>query len=431
MRTYTYLLLIVILYSCNDLSFDERLTLPVVEMLEATAIDETGVTLNALVHDLGNENVVRGSFNWFPKGKKYFVEQERLLIDVNLNEHQTISARVDHDLIDDEIYIGRFIIELENEKIYSDTIQFTSKGATWEPFKKEILSAIGPLNSAEFCFWAQDEIFITGGDRPGDPLFIYNIEEEKGWQPVSNIPPTRLFGQYLMSYNNKIYSAGHSLYSSAEHAGLWVTDNVENDFTRLGDIPIAAYNAKFRFEVNGIGYMSSRGTSGGFWRFDLEDYQGVTDIGPLPFEGGAYQYYSFVCNDLAYVFFSEPVDNADQFPFYNNQLWVFDPETLFWEQLADYPGVGRDFFTTATDHQRYLYVGMGAPGHVNTSTTDPRSIDDDFWRYDVTNNSWEFIGYGLYSVNLLTYDAGIKNGKHYFMLGSMMSISPDEIKPID
>ncbi|MEL6973430.1 MAG: hypothetical protein AAFO02_24960, partial [Bacteroidota bacterium] len=92
MKRLALLLLLMVLlnWSCQDFSFDERLKLPVVEMLPVS-VDQDGATFTSVIHDIGSNFIVRAYFNWYPKGREFFIEDELYREDVVLNDQKEVT----------------------------------------------------------------------------------------------------------------------------------------------------------------------------------------------------------------------------------------------------------------------------------------------------------------------------------------------------
>lgn len=130
----------------------------------------------------------------------------------------------------------------------------------------------------------------------------------------------------------------------------------------------------FGFALDGMGYVVSGGSDfgerGEFYQYDptfdwwiqLDDFPGSARgfaIGDI-WDGKAYFGFGYDGNtDL-------------------NDLWVFDPETMEWDQLADCPCEPRTH-PAFVAHNDKIYVGLGSgSGNLN-----------DWWEYDMATDAWE------------------------------------------
>jgi len=411
MKKLFYIFLIFCIASCNDndIEFEESVNLPLVEMKETTNIDETGVTLNAFVHHLGTENIIRSSFNWYLKGKQYNIEDDRFLIDVELQKYEALNVRIDRDLIKGYDYEGRFIIELEDKKMYSNTISFFSQGAKFEPIQ---LESAGIIDNPIFS--GLDKIFnprgsISANSITEGQIFAYQ-EDQQFWAEISSEFNALVLDGIFQSDHNSILSIGKSSYNSAEEVGLWRLDDFNSNFERLGDISYSFFPEKFSFVFGDICYSNSADWD--LVSFNVENYQGVNILDPIPFVNiptdDASRYHAMQVNNEGYIFFSSPSTGSDG-PFHPNQFWKFNPSNLEWSQLPEFPGTGRDLFAVSTDSEKYIYVGLGSKNY-----DQPYTIEGDIWRFNIVENIWELIGW---APNVPWYHPFVnaieKNGKNY------------------
>lgn len=431
MKNVLSIVILILLTSCDEIPIHRSAALPIFEILEAIDINETGVTLKGYVYQLGSEKIIRSSFNWYPKGKKRFVENERFLMDMTMTPGE-ISVRIDRDLVPDDKYEARIIIELENEKIYSSSIEFTSQGAANQPIRLENRTDELGLSTDAFAFWAWDNISIATrlGSLSGVELHTYNIQQEK-WTGINSSPSGLLFQKCLYASDQRLLFAGTIAFNSAESTGLWYLDDLDDDYVRVGDYP-QHHRVKFNFLLNNRFYAAMY--DGELEYSEIDNYDGLKSIGPLPFSTDAYAYYSFEVAGKAYVFFSDPQRINDE-AVYTSQFWVFDPSTTEWTERTNFPGAGKDFFGTSTDGSRYIFVGMGAIGR-DQNVINAAALEGDLWRYDIIEDTWEFIGWSPTNAPVLpSVNPRIQNGKHHLILGriapiSVLSISPDQISPL-
>lgn len=435
MKHAVYFSLLALLLSCDKLSFPDDATLPIVEMLEVTEVDNTGATLKAYVHHLGTQRIVRSSFNWYPNGKTQFLEEERYLTEVALQESSEISTRITRDMVPGVGYEARVIIELEGEKIYSNTVEFTSRGATQQPIRMEDATESLYVISDVFALWGLDNIYMATdlGGTSRMNLHTYNVTQTR-WTTVNESLNGLLFSSCFYADDQRIYFAGRIAYNSGEPSGLWYLDSPDGDFVRVGDFPVFRSQIRFSFALGDRFYTATQ--EGRLGYFELENYQGLIDLGPLPFSsnGNAHHYYSFEVGGKALVFFSEPQEVTYP-PQYSNQFWMFDPTTATWTKRSDYPGAGKDFFVSSSDGERYLFLGLGAVG-TDGSLTNRLASQGDIWRYDLLEDNWEFIGWSPINKPIMpSITPRIKDGKHHVVTGgigsiNVISISPDQISPL-
>ncbi|MEL7250002.1 MAG: hypothetical protein AAFO03_16355 [Bacteroidota bacterium] len=386
MKRLALLLLLMVLlnWSCQDFSFDERLKLPVVEMLPVS-VDEDGATFTSVIHDIGSNFIVRAYFNWYPKGREFFIEDELYREDVVLNDQKEVTLKIDRDLLDGVTYIGRLVIELEEFRVYSNTVEFVSQGATNEPI--QYAPPNGPSGVSFFSqyFLYQDEIYIVGRDG-----IAQLSTQDNQWLNV-NIDPDRIYESAFQAQGNRIICAGENSSSSSEENGLWFCPDFENSCFRVSNAPFSRIGLGFSFIIDDICYVNQ---GSAMYSFNTQSFQGINTLTDIPFIprniSTSVRHYGFSTGGKGYVLVGFEETENEQGPYFQQQLWSFDPVSGEWSQLSDYPGTGRVHFTTSTDNEQFIYVGLGAESRQNINP-----IDGDFWRYDVVNNQWSFIGYGF------------------------------------
>lgn len=402
------ILLFISFLSCSELRFDNELPLPIVRMTEVSDIDSSGVTLKAFVHHLGSGNIIRSSFNWYPKYKFYVLEEDRFLIDVKLRNQTELSIRIDRDLMPGVEYEGRFIVELENEKIYSPPISFMSKGALFNPIQIKKKFNAPDLSSRALAFAGLGKVFIVNSYD----IFVYQ-EEQDSWELRPVLIRDRLKTGF-QSANNSIfgYDPPHNL--------LWRLDDFDSGTVKLGTFSPSEFAPKFSFVINDICYVNTVD-----WKlssFSVDNFEGVNVASKLPFPKNAYEYYAFGVKDKGYVFFSNP-EVVSSGPFQSHQFWQFDPNSSSWQQMPDFPGTGKDYFSISTDEEQYIYVGMGTNGRMSPYYFDSAIKEGDIWRYDTVANKWEFIGWSPEDSHFFPFKNSVeKNGKIYFITSQSVNV---------
>jgi N-acetylneuraminic acid mutarotase len=91
-------------------------------------------------------------------------------------------------------------------------------------------------------------------------------------------------------------------------------------------------------------------------------------------------------------------------PGLNRELWRYDTENNSWEQMSDFPGVGR-FNATSFVINNFAYVGGGQSYSSNEALQD-------FYKYDLVNDVWSQIRDFPYPLSSAT---GLSNGEKGFV----------------
>ncbi len=376
MRIITLMTIVLVLNGCDKLVFDDQLNFPVIEMLDAVQIDETGATLRAKVYNFNSQDVVDAYFNWYPSTISRFKEDVRFIQRVDITEGE-ISTRISRDLLVDERYSYRLIIELADKKIYAAPISFISKGATNNPFS--FLTPSPPQQSGTFgqSFRAFGEFYMDTNEG----LFQYKTQNNS-FALVNNtrrvLSVRRVINDEFI-FNTFPRSGTDSIniikYSSTEDPGQ--TIGIYHN-----SLPIGLYG----FSNLNKGYLVF--SNGQIGQFDIENFQGITIIGEIPSISEELAFYSFVINNKVYIIASEKGAPEET----RNFFWKFDLVSLRWETVPPFPGVGKYYFSTGSDGENFIYCGFGTLGRGRNSF-NLGVLEGDMWRYDIRNNRWEFIGW--------------------------------------
>jgi hypothetical protein len=383
-------LIAVSLTACSKIPIHESLRLPLFDTPTITEISPSGVTFSAFVHQTGAVPILRSSFNWYPVDQFFEIENDRFKIDVDLRDQQEASARLDRDLIPNMKYALRLIIELENQKIYSDTVHFDSQGATFMPIREPKITSEGGgfglpgLNNEWLLFRSSPDNFSQS------QLFSFDPAQED-WVRIDQNYPSFIVNDYFQTVDNQIFSLGKEMpFNSASDYGIWTMDDYTTGFDQFDALPSPGpFRNNFGFTINGETYAPTRDWE--LARFELGNFQGTTILGDIPFPNNTYQYHSTVAQDKGYIFFSDP-DFFTGSIIHSHQFWVFSPASNTWQRLADFPGTGKDKFAFVSDGNRYIYVGLGTVGR-NDNSTDNRIQAGDLWQYDIETDQWAFMGW--------------------------------------
>ena len=263
--------------TCDKLPIDDSLALPLVEIPKVSNIDNQGVTFSTYVHQIGDEPILRSSFNWYPANKTFQIENERYMIDVELKDQQEASVRLDRDLVPNTEYVARLIIELENQKIYTDTINFMSKGSSFSPIGAPISTSFDGLHI--FNGLNNDQVLLTTQNR----LFPYDPIQGDWIENSFYIFSTPLI-RYFQTVNNKMYGIAwyQNEFSQALFQAIWSMSNYELGFDQYIELPSPLpFETTFAFTLNGTTYAPSPDWN--LVSLNLDDYQGVTAVTDIPF----------------------------------------------------------------------------------------------------------------------------------------------------
>ncbi|MDF1698919.1 MAG: hypothetical protein P1U56_23900 [Saprospiraceae bacterium] len=382
MKVLRYIFLIVMVGSCSDPKLSDDFLYPVVIMDEVTNIDSTGLTLNARIYHEGSEEVLRSSFNWYPKGKKIFAEEERFLLDVEWKPGTPLSVRIERDLIRGIEYEAKFIIELENQKIYSSSVSFISQGAIYQPIRLKSKFAFGGTTSSVVRQGIGNVFIDINHDYNSEGIInVYNPDVDQ-WGLNNTIVP----GGYIRS----IFSSSNQYLMVADQGKLSVIESFDKPKRDITEVASGSFRTKLSFIVDNMcyGYNSDWKLT----RFNILNFDGFEVLQDIPISNNALEYYTFVIGTDVYVFFSE-YNLSPSSQISANQLWKYDSINDGWEQMKSFPGTGKDWFSVSTDNKQYIYVGMGAFGRDIFNWVNRKVIEGDIWRYNIMNGNWEFIGW--------------------------------------
>lgn len=137
----------------------------------------------------------------------------------------------------------------------------------------------------------------------------------------------------------------------------------------------------FAFVVRDTGYImvgqSPNGLRADVYRYSAEQDEWTQ----LPdFPGGTRGYgIGDTWEDKAYFGFGTGTSPGESVETQKNDLWVFDPSTNEWTELAPCPCLPR-LHPAFVAHQGNIYMGMGRASGVGNL--------DDWWQYNIETNTW-------------------------------------------
>ncbi|MEN0003146.1 MAG: hypothetical protein AAF798_03345 [Bacteroidota bacterium] len=411
------LLFLLSLSSCTDLKFEGEHQFPVVDFIGLERVDETGFVLTGEVLFKGNDPNLEAYANWYPVDASYFREQAAFLEPFELPSSGKFRVPVNRNVINGLRYDAGFVFRSGDQSIYLDSVAtFETLGSSTaaiklldeRPFTNSVIREAFLLNSFERTFY----LLLRQGVAP-DLFPVNSITGELG-APIDNAR-IFFFGFIIAASEEVIYaSSKKSLFSSIDENGLWrITGDITQEPERIADFPILTNEMLFSTAAGEHAYIAKN--DGQLVRFPLSNYQGLETLSDLPISIEAHTYYPVAIGNKIYVFFSTPGMAAGT-DFHEHELWEYAIDTDSWTLISTtFPGSGRDEFIVNSDGQRYLYIGNGAIG-TDQDNFFPRSVNGDIWRYDLMNNSWEFVGLlPTDAVNVRVLNPRAQNDKIYLM----------------
>ena len=214
------------------------------------------------------------------------------------------------------------------------------------------------------------------------------------WKKITEIPsiPRGKVASFIIG--SKIYlccgTMGDILLEQDILPDVWEYDLDKDTWTRKADFPgIKRYSA-FGFSLNGKGYIGAGCKRYGYYNIlkDVWQYDPVNDswvlIGNIPEIAGIYIEHGLIAfsnSQNGFLGFRDQYPNIESF-------WKFNDVLLTWEKASPKPGYWQN--ATGFTIENNIFVGLaeigtGLPVYQGTK---------DFYKYDVTSNSWINIGFG-------------------------------------
>lgn len=234
----------------------------------------------------------------------------------------------------------------------------------------------GEARSRANCISVNNEAYLLSGiiDSP-----IYTVERiydlwkynhiDDTWIELANYPDDHLTDQtVLFSMNNKIFVSPGSGYTIFYSYNL-----LNNQWTKLNNLPFYAFSAGVGFSINGKGYLFE-GDSRILWKYDDHDDLWTKQSHLFTFNGLGLASH-FVIDDVFYLCCGTygPLDSV------HNLLWAYDSLTDTWQEKASLPATGRSSAAGFSINGKG-YVGLGIDKNQNAL--------NDFWEYNPNTDSW-------------------------------------------
>lgn len=410
-------LLISFLAACTKVDVPEEFDYTVVELTEITDINQDGITIEGMIHSIGDQEIILSGFSWQPLETEYICSDRDFFLPVAIEHVGKIEARIDRQLIPEEKYRVNFIVKTESGVTRFNEIEFESKGSSITPVNYFESTPSG-LTTQSSAFFLDNKISIMVDDA----ITSYDTETNS-WMARPNTMLYKFRRGLQFDHAGWIYSIA---FRESSTLFLWRTKDLQSPFEEYIPIPDRHTRDPFYFIVGDNLYMPDR--SWNLKRISLKDPTDTEIIpGRLPFPGG--QNYIATVDGKAYVLHTD-TSIGDEL-YFNNELFQFDPASKSWIQLANYPGTGKETFTVVPGESKYLYVGLGTIGNeVSPNVFKPASSNRDIWRLNTETLSWELIGWGPESSRVFpaTNIQAIQN-KIYMITGSLNRIRMIVIDP--
>jgi len=224
-------------------------------------------------------------------------------------------------------------------------------------------------------------------------LWEYN-PVSNSWKKITEIPsiPRGKVASFIIG--SKIYlccgTIGDILSEQDILPDVWEYDLDKDTWIRKADFSgIKRYSA-FGFSLNGKGYIGAGCKSYGYYNIltDVWQYDPVNDswvlIGNIPEIAGIYIEHGLIAfsnSQNGFLGFRDQYPNIDSF-------WKFNDVLLTWEKASPKPGYWQN--ATGFTIENNIFVGLAEIGTVLPVYQGTK----DFYKYDVTSNSWINIGFG-------------------------------------
>ncbi len=194
---------------------------------------------------------------------------------------------------------------------------------------------------------------------------------------------------------------------------FWKYNFTTRTWTMLNDFPGDPRRLAIAFTIEDKGYVglgSGNATNAenlnDFWEYDAQS----DTWNQLPDYPGQARYAStaFSVNGVGFVGLGQTREESFV------DFYKFDPQTSGWEQISSFPGSSRSFASHFIIDE-IAYVGLGAARGFN-SDSDDGEYDNDFWKYNYLEDSWESIQ-NFPEIGLVLTSHFAINGKGYVGMG--------------
>lgn len=216
-------------------------------------------------------------------------------------------------------------------------------------------------------FVANETLYVLGGLRT-NPQQVMN--EFWAYDPATNqwtqkppFPGTARFNAVSFSCNNRGYF-GLGNTTTQYLNDLWEYDPLTSTWTQKADFPAVIANATSSFEIQDKGYVGLRSPVE-IWEYSPFSNQ-WTQLLDAPT--------SVILDQISSASATKGFLSMGNY----NRYFEFDPVSNTFTQVASVPYVSREIRGCMVDDVAYAGFGIGAGG----------LPVDDFWKYDVSRQSW-------------------------------------------
>ena len=274
-------------------------------------------------------------------------------------------------------------------------------GQVWQ----EKMPFPGPGRDDGIAFTIQNYGYCVTGKTTGfagsNTLYKYNVITNT-WEEKASFKGEARQYTTAFSIGNKAYLLGGYSKSGVGLAEVWCYDGELDNWTQKNNFPGGARWGAFAFAIGTQGYFGC-GTNmdtvfNDFWKYNSK-HDSWIQLDDFP--GGARRE-GVACAVGGFGFAGLGLKDYTNEGFYKD-WYVFDPLTIKWKQLADYPG-GFNAYGKSESMGGFVVVGTGM--------NENQVFNNDFWRFDLSNWSWSLLpkmpgeairGAASFSINQTVY----------------------------
>lgn len=404
-----FIISLLSLPGCEELPFSEELDLPINEV-EISATGTGPVEVSGDVLNTGGRSITTVYANWFPAGKRAYLEEDRFKIAAEKLRDGRYQAMIDRDVMPNTEYKFRMVYELDgNEKLYSSSRTSTFAVGFNQPYRQDFTFSSSLARTVDNFTVSATEIPLYGGTSRYDFNPLQDIYQERALILSPANDETLFFlrlgspANYWTTYNEDI------LFWKQETGGseifAWQHTPGSNIVTKLNTISVPVQT-----EVIGqnILYSTLNGS-----------IQQVTSLSPftqrtllnLPYSTeDLIDIYLTSCGDDLYVLVKK---NASAIGNGSSELFLFsfNVVTEQWQELSAPPGSSDGALWISAEPGKLVFGGG-----VNNASLVGNQVQNDVWVLDFTDNEpWKFIGWLPFDQQFSKLRPTFFEGKHYFI----------------